>query len=272
MAFSRQITATFRKPKPGITDGTRPTIFADSRIRAFCDCFGEITSTRLTGGVRSAVGPDRGRWAAARLACLLVAWALSSWQSLRPAELARPSAVDISCPTHLSNSPQKEGGRRFCWWRSGADIPVAKADLGEQRDLAGLRATLRAVENHSSELSTANSKGKHNSARSPKSAKTGPQVREAEKAYKSSTRVHQPRAEHNAPFCICALESKIDELSAADRDQTQVKDNEQYLASDRDIRELMGARKLYIADVFDVDSGSRTRKPFGLVFIRRTNH
>ena len=28
----------------------------------------------------------------------------------------------------------------------------------------------------------------------------------------------------------------------------------------------MGARKLYIADVFDVDSGSRMRKPFGRVF------
>src|SRR5260370_7939056 len=28
----------------------------------------------------------------------------------------------------------------------------------------------------------------------------------------------------------------------------------------------MGARKLYIADVFDVDSGSRTKKPFGRVF------
>src|SRR5260370_14322303 len=28
----------------------------------------------------------------------------------------------------------------------------------------------------------------------------------------------------------------------------------------------MGARKLYIADVFDVDSGSSTRKPFGRVF------
>src|SRR5258708_22351580 len=38
------------------------------------------------------------------------------------------------------------------------------------------------------------------------------------------------------------------------------------ISSDRDIRELMGARKLYIADVFDVDSGSRTRKPFGRVF------
>ena len=45
-----------------------------------------------------------------------------------------------------------------------------------------------------------------------------------------------------------------------------MKEAEQYLASDRDIRELMGARRLYIADVFDVDSGSRTQKPFGRVF------
>jgi hypothetical protein len=59
----------------------------------------------------------------------------------------------------------------------------------------------------------------------------------------------------------------VDELNASAREQDRrVKDDEQYLASDRDIRELMGARKLYIADVFDVDSGSRTRKPFGRVF------
>jgi hypothetical protein len=46
----------------------------------------------------------------------------------------------------------------------------------------------------------------------------------------------------------------------------RLKSDEEYLASDRDIRELMGARKLYIADVFDVDSRSLTRKPFGRVF------
>jgi hypothetical protein len=59
----------------------------------------------------------------------------------------------------------------------------------------------------------------------------------------------------------------VDVLEASGRDQERrLKDDEQYLSSDRDIRELMGARKLYIADVFDVDSGSRTRKPFGRVF------
>ena len=64
-----------------------------------------------------------------------------------------------------------------------------------------------------------------------------------------------------------SLESKIDELMAAAREQERkVKNDEQYLASDRDIRELMGARRLYIADVYDVDSRSRTRKSFGRVF------
>jgi hypothetical protein len=63
------------------------------------------------------------------------------------------------------------------------------------------------------------------------------------------------------------LDSKIEDLTAKTRDQDRrLKDAEQYLTSDRDIRELMGARKLYIADVFDVDGSSRTQKPFGRVF------
>jgi hypothetical protein len=66
---------------------------------------------------------------------------------------------------------------------------------------------------------------------------------------------------------VASLEEKVADLTIAARDQgRRLKDDEQYLSSDRDIRELMGARKLYIADVFDVDSVSRTRKPFGRVF------
>jgi hypothetical protein len=64
-----------------------------------------------------------------------------------------------------------------------------------------------------------------------------------------------------------SLEAKIADLTSVNRDQERrLKDTEQYLSSDRDIRELMGARKLYIADVFDVDGSSRTQKPFGRVF------
>jgi hypothetical protein len=64
-----------------------------------------------------------------------------------------------------------------------------------------------------------------------------------------------------------SLENRIEELSARlGESEATVRQQEQFLASDRDIRELMGARKLYIADVFDVDTIGRTEKPFGRIF------
>ncbi len=67
-----------------------------------------------------------------------------------------------------------------------------------------------------------------------------------------------------------SLEARIADLSA----RLQKQDNlsavdAQLLTSDRDIRELMGARDLYIADVFDVDSNGHTERPFGRVFYTR---
>jgi len=94
-------------------------------------------------------------------------------------------------------------------------------------------------------------------------------LREAEQANQSiQAELASLRAERDrALLRTVSLESKIDELTAVTRDQEhRLKDDEQYLASDRDIRELMGARQLYIADVYDVDSRSRTRKSFGRVF------
>ena len=41
---------------------------------------------------------------------------------------------------------------------------------------------------------------------------------------------------------------------------------DQLLAHDRDIRELMGARDLYVAEVYDVGDNGATKKPYGRVF------
>jgi hypothetical protein len=64
-----------------------------------------------------------------------------------------------------------------------------------------------------------------------------------------------------------AFEARVDELSGQlrERERPARRDGPQ-VATDRDIRDLMGARQLYIADVFDVDPQGRTRKPFGRVF------
>jgi hypothetical protein len=214
------------------------------------------------------------RWAAAgAVACLLVGVATGAYQlgSRRPSERARLSVVTTSALTPLQQLASEKNRADDLLAAQTVQISRLQKEISsEQRDLAGLRAALRVAENRTSELSTANSQGETQYRQvSEERDKLAAQVRDAEKAYQSlQLEFTSLRAEHDrALLHMASLETKIDELSVTAHDQDRrLKDNEQYLASDRDIRELMGARKLYIADVFDVDSGSRTRKPFGRVF------
>jgi hypothetical protein len=45
-----------------------------------------------------------------------------------------------------------------------------------------------------------------------------------------------------------------------------ISEQQRLLAADRDIRELMGARDLLLADVFDIDQNGRNKTPFGRIF------
>lgn len=60
-----------------------------------------------------------------------------------------------------------------------------------------------------------------------------------------------------------AIEDKDTALSAKDRMLDLDKD---FLAHDRDIRDLISARNLYIADIFDTAENGKTAKPFGRIF------
>lgn len=74
-----------------------------------------------------------------------------------------------------------------------------------------------------------------------------------------------------------ALEAKVNELTGLLRDrereidqkQEQVAKQQDLLEHDRDIRELMGARDLYIAEIHDVDGTGETNKTYGRVFYTR---
>lgn len=140
----------------------------------------------------------------------------------------------------------------------------------KERELAKLRSALRTLGDHSNALMATNSQFEAQlQAVSRQRDALNAQLQDANQAYqKLRTELVGLRAERDGTLLrTTSLEARIDELSTMNRDQERrLTDTEQYLASDRDIRELMGARKLYIADVFDVDSGSRTRKPFGRVF------
>jgi hypothetical protein len=64
-----------------------------------------------------------------------------------------------------------------------------------------------------------------------------------------------------------SLEAQISDLHGQLRDREQELGKQQeLLAHDRDIRELMGARDLYIAEVYDVARDGQTQKPYGRVF------
>ncbi len=188
---------------------------------------------------------------------------------------ARAQGTAIPAPVSSNDRLQKLAAEK----KSADEVLAAQAarlsqlqeqSSREERELAKLRSALRETEEHSNELMAANTQSGgrlEELSRQRDALKT--QLQDANQAYQSvRTELASLRAERERVLIrTTSLEGKIEELTAINRDQERrLKDTEQYLASDRDIRELMGARKLYIADVFDVDSRSRTKKPFGRVF------
>jgi len=77
--------------------------------------------------------------------------------------------------------------------------------------------------------------------------------------------LEQERAEDQAR--AQSLEAQVNDLHAQlrDREQTLSKEDD-LLAHDRDVRELMGARDLHIADIYNVSRDGVTEKPYGRVF------
>lgn len=70
------------------------------------------------------------------------------------------------------------------------------------------------------------------------------------------------------------LESRVNNLKAAldeantalDAKDRMLSLDKDFLSHDRDIRDLIGARNLYIADIFDTNADGKTAKPFGRIF------
>jgi hypothetical protein len=63
------------------------------------------------------------------------------------------------------------------------------------------------------------------------------------------------------------LGAQVKDLTQALHERDAALDQkDQLLAKDRDIRELMGARDLYVAEVYDVARTGETQKPYGRVF------
>jgi len=65
-------------------------------------------------------------------------------------------------------------------------------------------------------------------------------------------------------------DAKVSDLTRELQEQQgALEQRDELLAHDRDIRELMGARDLYIAEIYDVAGTGETKKPYGRVFYTR---
>jgi hypothetical protein len=132
-----------------------------------------------------------------------------------------------------------------------------------QQEIAQLRSDLKAANDRSDQLAVAQTSNEDQlRGLSTERNSLAAQLEDAKHAFdKVQVELTNLKAERDRTMIqLASLETQVQELSTVNRHE------EQYLASDRDIRELMGARQLYIADVFDVSSDSHTRKPYGRVF------
>jgi len=67
-----------------------------------------------------------------------------------------------------------------------------------------------------------------------------------------------------------ASEAKVNDLTRElQEQQAALEQRAELLSHDRDIREVMGARDLYIAEIYDVAGTGETKKPYGRVFYTR---
>ncbi len=88
---------------------------------------------------------------------------------------------------------------------------------------------------------------------------------EAQNAKAEVKRITAERDQANLRMASLQLQRE-DLLARNEEQQRRLSQTEEYLERDQDIRELMGARQLYMADVFDVLGNSQTRNPYGRIF------
>jgi hypothetical protein len=210
-----------------------------------------------------------------------------------PAALIAACVVAAACMvglhlTHSKRQPamQAPSSTVFPQARLVQSMPATNAQqtLNQAEENAGLQQQLAASERRASksrdalagiekQLEVEETAGKQNSE---ERAALREQLVTAQ-AEASSLRNRLVTAGADAPRLAAgaeSLEAKVRELNAAldekdlaisEKDRMLALDQD-FLAHDRDIRDLIGARSLYIADISDATENGRTAKQFGRIF------
>ena len=212
----------------------------------------------------------------AAAACLVLAVGVASYRLGAHSTFISKTSKTVDIPTAdtevLKLAAEKKAVNNLLAAQT-IELDRLHGETAEQKqELTKLQSDFKASENQVSELAKDKNATEEQLRAATQARDTfAGEVQEKEQAYNIVlTELTHVRSERDkALLQLTSLEEKVDGLSAANRGQQQLIDSQrEYLASDRDIRELMGARQLYIADIFDI-AKDQTRKPYGRVFYTR---
>lgn len=152
-------------------------------------------------------------------------------------------------------------------------IDDLRRQLAEQtRIVSALRSTAtQPSASDSTQVAGGQTTGSQSTSRDEELATAQARLAELQKTVDTATAQRDENARQAA-----TLEAKVNELTqlvrareqALDQKESEVARGQELLEHDRDIRELMGARELYMADVHDV-SGKGTERTYGRIFFTK---
>lgn len=186
-------------------------------------------------------------------------------RGLKESPITRPSQIDPdNLKTQIGLLAREKDAVQATLLERETLIAELRAELKAQRKQAeALEASLRSTSANADEQTRHISSERDDLAR-----KLANQEAALEAAQKRVEALQQ--AEKNDALRVVTLENQMQQISelAKDREGT-IDEQQRLLSADRDIRDLMGARDLYMAEVYDVGGNGKRKKPYGRVFLTK---
>jgi hypothetical protein len=267
------LLATLQRPTPGAS-GFDETA-ALKRLLESAQSVDRSMPSRHFSALRVVPAPA---WRGLVAASLLVGIAFGSY---RLGEHRRTSPIEPTSPNtsqasaQLSDRQRLEASLRAAQQREVISEALVSAP---NADIEKLRVDAQTAQEHLDSLVTSLAASKSDAAAQvtaltqERDAATA-RLHDAEQSYQNAEdELNTLRAQRKQDQVrLASLENQVGGLTVALNDQdNRTKSDERYLASDKDIRDLIGARNLYIADIMDVNETGQSRKPFGRVFYTKT--
>lgn len=217
-------------------------------------------------------------WRSLIAASLIVGVALASYRigelrhteltgkvATSPAQAVSPRQEHLVSESALRDAERREADLQVVASQRAEDLKKLRADAeNAQERLDNLTASLATAKADLAEQIRVATEQRDDSTN---------RLQDAERLYSTAQdELNSLRSQRKQDLArIASLESQVGGLTVALNEQSnRSKDDEQFLSSDKDIRDLIGARNLYIADIMDVREDGSARKPFGRVFYTKT--